>query len=248
MKDSGSDLERYVPLLDDIYGREVIHNEYTAVLSRKVRYETLFRLVTEIISGYSSEYPLIVVFEDVQWIDPSSKRLIDDLSVIVKNVPVTMIALTRGEEPGLATPGLFPLELTPLSDSVMAKITAGFLPEDYRDDGTINKIVELAKGNPGAAQKYTEAVKLDYGDTGIDNASVNGVVLQTAMQALSDNAESLLQNCITLGTPVKREIIKGVSGLENDEFNSSFDELSDIGVIEALGGVIDIAEGFTNGL
>jgi tetratricopeptide (TPR) repeat protein len=103
--------------------------------------------------------PLVLVFEDLQWIDESSALLLQHLVPLVFRAPLLMIGISR---PTLQTPQARLCEtltavyhsrydeirLTPLSDVHSSRLVADLLDDTYQSGVLTTKIVAKAKGNP----------------------------------------------------------------------------------------------------
>jgi len=103
--------------------------------------------------------PLVLVFEDVQWIDESSANLLQHLLPLVYRVPLLMLGVSR---PTLESPQTQlrerltvayhdrydEIRLQPLSSLQSAKLVANLLHNGSHPAALSDKVVDKAKGNP----------------------------------------------------------------------------------------------------
>jgi len=243
LSDVNSELRRYVPLLDILYARRVIDNEYTEVLTPSDRYQRLIKLVHEIIKIYSSGRPVVIVFEDAQWLDSSSKRLISDLNELITGLPIAFVISTRSPGKGLTIVNSRLIGLKPLPDNDIEAIVKEFAPVNMRDDKRVKEIVESTGGNPQDALEYFRGI--ESGEDGVDLDVPRPVKTtpQSVLESLSQNAKSLLTYCLYTDTPVKAIIVKESMGIEDSEFEVTLKEVASPGIIEISGDFISFKAG-----
>jgi tetratricopeptide (TPR) repeat protein len=103
--------------------------------------------------------PLVLVFEDVQWIDESSADLLQHLLPLLHRAPVLMLGVSRpaleGPQPQLLmrlTEAYYDrydeIRLQPLSSSQSAALVDSLLHNESRTSAFRDKIIEKAGGNP----------------------------------------------------------------------------------------------------
>jgi predicted ATPase/class 3 adenylate cyclase len=123
------------------------------------RERTLDVLVRQI-ELLSSQGPVIALFEDVHWIDPSSAELLDRVVERLPRLPVQLVITFRPEfhAPWLERPHVTPVMLAPLSRqqgmSVVEEVAGGgALPRELLDE-----IVSRADGVPLFLEELTKAM------------------------------------------------------------------------------------------
>ncbi|MEW6114394.1 MAG: hypothetical protein AB1664_19830, partial [Thermodesulfobacteriota bacterium] len=103
--------------------------------------------------------PLVLVFEDVQWIDESSADLLQHLLPLMHRAPILIIAVSRptleGPQPQLLlrlTEAYYDrydeIRLQPLSPSQSAALVDNLLQYESRSSAFRDKIIDKAGGNP----------------------------------------------------------------------------------------------------
>ncbi len=92
-------------LVGDLVGLPIPDNEITATFDPKLRQEALFALAVEIVQAWALTQPLLLLLEDVHWMDEASHRLTLYVSRSIANVPVLLILVHRplsGEDRSLS--------------------------------------------------------------------------------------------------------------------------------------------------
>ncbi|TQM26411.1 ATP-binding protein [Nocardia bhagyanarayanae] len=105
----------------------------------------------------ADERPLLIVAEDVHWLDPASAEVLAFVARRVDSEPIVLIATLRdGAGTPLADAGLSPMRLEPLSDDDAAALldsAAPRLPAQFRQ-----RLLAEARGNPLALTELHTAV------------------------------------------------------------------------------------------
>lgn len=92
-----------LPLLNDILNIGLPENDFTQGLNPTLRPQNLARLITELLRLWSVERPMLLVFEDVHWMDAPSWALLLQISrsLLLLHVPM-LLALTMRPMPANA--------------------------------------------------------------------------------------------------------------------------------------------------
>jgi predicted ATPase len=125
--------------------------------ARKQKERTLHALLAQV-KGLAARQPVLIVWEDVHWIDPTSRELLDLIVERVPSLPVLLIVTYRPEfvSPWVGRSQVTLTTLNRLSPrrcaEIIARVTGGkSLPEDVsgqiinRTDGVPLFIEELTK-------------------------------------------------------------------------------------------------------
>ncbi|HEY5928583.1 MAG TPA: protein kinase, partial [Kofleriaceae bacterium] len=90
--------------------------------------------------------PVVVVAEDLQWADPTSRALLAYLRANLERVPVAVLTFARAEQTDPLVPGIEVVTLAPLDDEVAARVARMIAPN--AGTAAIAAIVQRAAGNP----------------------------------------------------------------------------------------------------
>ncbi len=120
----------------------------------------LFRSIRDLLVSLSKNKPAIMVINDMQWADASTREFLTFLTQSPERMPVLIICMGRSE-PGLWFPDLpmEPIRLNPLSEKQATDLFTSILKTGYFDPDICKKIVSKAGGNPLFLVEMGEALK-----------------------------------------------------------------------------------------
>ena len=150
-----------LPLLGMLLG--ILPDNEAAVLAtrvpRKLRKDTLDALL-QLGIHFAKSKPLLVIFEDIHWIDATSMELMSRMIETIRDLPVLLFITTRpGFEPEwIGRDNVHPLMLNRLDNETIENLiltaTAGkSLPSEV-----VNHIISKADGIPLFAEELTKMV------------------------------------------------------------------------------------------
>ena len=84
-----------LPLLGDLLGLAIPDNATTAAFDPRLRQEALFALAVELIQTCAGERPLLLLLEDVHWMDEVSLSLTLALSRVLRRTPILLMLVQR---------------------------------------------------------------------------------------------------------------------------------------------------------
>ena len=87
---------RLAPLLEDMLGLEAVDNDETALLRGQPRADALARLLRDLLLEAARSVPIVVVMEDMHWLDPTSLSFFADLGA--SRAPLMLLGATRGPD------------------------------------------------------------------------------------------------------------------------------------------------------
>jgi predicted ATPase/class 3 adenylate cyclase len=106
------DWQLRLPLLGDLLGLPIPENTATAAFDPRLRQEALFALAAEIMRSWAEKQPLLILVDDIQWMDEASLGLTLDLSRSIVASPVLLLFVHR---PALRTDVLHTADFAQLS-------------------------------------------------------------------------------------------------------------------------------------
>ncbi|MFN8446772.1 MAG: tetratricopeptide repeat protein [Caldilineaceae bacterium] len=148
-----------LPLLGEIIGIEIPDNPTTASLDPKLRQEALQSLAVELLQANARRTPLVLLVEDVHWMDEASQALLLALARVIDAAPILLLVVhrpvdqrqedketERQEEPGLSIvaggeQGSFLTDLAQLANQDFIRL------EELPPSGTIQLVTQRLKGN-----------------------------------------------------------------------------------------------------
>ncbi len=150
------------PLLNDILNLGFPENEVSAQLSPALRHENLARLVPSLVFSRAENQPILLVFEDVHWMDRLSRemslRAAELLKAKGKNICILWITRPLAKRAGAEEffrelqqlGGMVFLRLDRLEDGEIGQLVAWELQANPAEiDGQIvSQVIQRAEGNP----------------------------------------------------------------------------------------------------
>lgn len=221
LAESGLDVDRAAPLMAALLsfgegrGDESDSNE-------AARAEML-KCLLEIFKASAKRGPVLLIFEDLHWSDPSTLEVIDMLVSQGTGAGVLCIFTTRPtfKLEWESRSNVTTLDLQALSRRMTESLVANILGDTALPAEYVSRIVAETGGNPLFAEELTKAIAESAGQ-GSGSASAELILPGTLQQSLAsriDNlgsAKPLLQLCSLLGREFDYELLKAVSQTENE--------------------------------
>jgi class 3 adenylate cyclase/predicted ATPase len=215
-------------------------------LSRKLRRERTMEILVNLLTWSSTDKPLMIIVEDVHWIDPSTRVVIDKIMARTAKAPMLVLLTGRPDSsPGgwNDQTGIEHLDLAPLSniqtEQLILQQTDGLaLPED-----AISTIVSNTDGVPLFVKELTKAVlesgQLTKTDSGYElKETVLQLdipsTLQASLSARLDqrpSAKPVAQAAATIGRSFSSDLLGFITGIAPDILHQHLDSLCDLGVL-----------------
>ena len=208
-----------IALVSDLLLLPLPHNPATLNLTPQQKKQKTLEALIRQLEALARDRPVLMVFEDVHWIDPTSRELLDLLVVRVRGLRVLLIVTFRPEfQPpwtGQSHVSLLMLNrLDPSNGSIPVDRLAdnlGPLPADVVDE-----IVERTDGVPFFVEEVTKAVLEAAG--GADGRQSRGAVsaiprarlsvpatLQASLMARLDRLGPAAKEAAQIGATIGRE-------------------------------------------
>jgi class 3 adenylate cyclase/tetratricopeptide (TPR) repeat protein len=197
------------------------------------------QVLAAIVFSYAAEKPLMIVVEDLHWMDPTSKQLLDLVIDQVPTVPLFLLLAARLDfaPQWPAQSYLSTMTLTRLSANeveTMASELAGSKPLPAE---IVNEVVAKTDGVP----LFVEELVKEVLDSGLTRAEEHRHVLTGPLPPLAipttlqdllaarldhlGNAKAFAQLCATLGREFAFSLLKAVSGLDDATLERSLSRL-----------------------
>jgi class 3 adenylate cyclase/tetratricopeptide (TPR) repeat protein len=183
----------------------------------------IFLAVTEYLEHLAADQPLVLVFEDVHWIDPTSLALLESLLALTDRAPVLIITLFRPRRQELSwrfhetaqrefTHRYQPLFLQPLDDESARALVANLLHVEDLPESVRRLILEKAEGNPFFVEEVIRSL-LDAqlivrqngrwrAEAEIESISVPNTlvaVITSRLDRLADDEKQVVQTAAVIG-------------------------------------------------
>lgn len=198
----------------------------------------------DLLGAVAHEAPVIVVLEDLHWIDTSSLRLLTWLVDHTSALPVCWLLTSRMESRFLQLREVFPADRMPartvgsLDAEESAALFMAFVPGPQRDP----RIAELAYTATGGNPLYIREVAGHWTATGEQRLPANLRSLMTERVArLSSASQRVLQCCAVLGRFATVPRVAKVLEVSTVELLEAVEELDGLGLLGVGGAVGSLA-------
>jgi class 3 adenylate cyclase/tetratricopeptide (TPR) repeat protein len=216
----------------------------TSTDSQAVDREESFNAWRSFLEAVASKNPLILVFEDLHWADPSMLEFIDHLVEWSVGVPIMVIATARPElferNPGWGggKRNSTTLALSPLSEQDTARLVSALLSSAVLPAEVQESLLERAGGNPLYAEEFVRmlvdrgileprgrALSLAAGEA-IPVPETVHALIAARLDTLSPERKSLLQDAAVLGKVFWSGALAYMSGGEERSIREGLHELA----------------------
>jgi class 3 adenylate cyclase/tetratricopeptide (TPR) repeat protein len=217
-----------------------------AQLSAEARQRALGRIVCRLVSAPSRRKTLVLVVEDLHWVDEGSNLLLAELVASIEGTNTLALLNFRPEysPPWRGSPAYRELSLEPLARADTRELLRDLAGEDPSLDGLDEQIHERTRGNPffveEIVRELAEAGQLE-GERGayrlarpIEDAGVPvtvQAVLAARIDRLDPAAKQLLQVASVVGKEVSGRALGMTAGLERDRIDPVLCELIEAGFL-----------------
>jgi DNA-binding CsgD family transcriptional regulator/tetratricopeptide (TPR) repeat protein len=200
----------------------------------------LFELVASVLERLARRAPLVVVVEDVQWIDRSSRDLLEFVVRGLSGERLLLVLTIRTDDPGLADeegsrhwlaelgrlPEVDRLDVGPLPAADVAALVAQVLGHEPQAS-LVDGIVDRAGGNPFLTEALAEAAAA--GVTDIPDRLRELVAARLAV--LEPTALAVLRAASAAGREVDDGLLADALGLPEGAVHAAMREATDTGIL-----------------
>jgi predicted ATPase/class 3 adenylate cyclase/DNA-binding SARP family transcriptional activator len=225
LRDLPEPLESYVsddPKADSIVA--VLSEAVGLGASRGATSEKIFWGARRLFEAMARRRPLVVVFDDVQWAEPTFLDLVEHVAELARDAPVVLLCMARPElldaRPGWGggKPNATSILLEALEPDEARELVANLLDRATLSDEAARRLASACEGNPLFAEELLSML-IDEGRLGHDDegwslgAETAGLpvpptiqsLLAARLEQLPDDERALLARVSVVGTVFYRE-------------------------------------------
>ena len=225
--EAGMDLLETAPYLMHLLDPEQDAERF-AELTPDVTKARIFDTLRQLILRKSRQSPLVIVVEDLHWIDSTSEEFLASLTEILPGARLLMVCTHRGGyrpswiEKSYATQ----VGLQPLAPEDSLHIVRSMLGVDQAADALYELIVVKAEGNPFFVEELARTVREQIGGpTPMTVPDTVEEVLGSRIDRLAAAERRLLELAAVVGKDVSFAVVHAVAGLPEGELVRSFERL-----------------------
>ena len=239
----GQKLDKLEPLVSDETARALIAallslpvERYPALaMSPQKQKEETLRVLAEQVTALAAVEPVLLIFEDAHWIDPTSQELLDLVVPMVAGHNVLAVITHRPEyEPPWTGQGhVSPLMLQRLGKAEAAAMVAQVSERPLSDD-ILSQIVAKTDGVPLFVEELTKTVQ----ESGAETANAIPETLQDSLMARLDRlspVKEVAQIGACIGREFSQELLAAVSPLNDNELGDALQQLVNSELIHRSG-------------
>ncbi len=191
-------------------------------------------MLHQLVLRSSEDEPLVVVVENVHWIDATSAGC---LAGLIERLGHSQLLLILTYRPGYQAPwgsGLNPMQLSllPLSPADSLGLVQDILPRQRGSVRVGEEIVRLAEGNPLVLEELALSMR-DQGLEALPSALPESLqtLLATRIDGLPAHAKQVLQMCSVVGDEITEPVLQTVMGAEAEPLREALQTLQRSGLL-----------------
>ena len=207
--------------------------------------EMTFKALLRQVKGLSGQQPVLMMFDDLHWIDPSSRELLDRLIERVADWPVLLLGMFRPEfqPPWTGQPQVTTLTLTRLDRRDTAAMVANVAGPALSIE-IMEEIAERTDGVPLFVEELTKAV-LEAGTQAVTLSALPHptlsvpATLHASLMARLDRLGSAAKDVAQTGAAIGREfeygLLTSLTDLPEPQLRGALDRLTNAGLLFVRG-------------
>ena len=196
----------------------------------------LFEAVVELLTHVASRTRLVLVVDDLHWVDPASSELIRYVANNLGRVPILLVVTYRAEDAAaerdliaqLARLASRQIALTPLAEDSTAEMAEILLGPDA-SPADVRRIAHDADGNP----LFVEELVAALGTTGVPQ-TVRDLML-ARFSALDEPSRHLVRTAAVIGATAPQAWLAAAAGLDDNATRGAARAAVDRGLLIAGG-------------
>ena len=177
------------------------------------------------LEGLARQQPVLMVFEDAHWIDPTSRELLDLTVERVRSLPVLLIVTFRPEfqPPWTGQPQVSMVTLNRLDGRDRAALVAQIAGGKALPDEVVAQIADRTDGVPLFVEELTKSVL----ESGAGPLGVPATLHDSLMARLDrlGSVRTVAQTGAAIGREFSYQLLQAVSRLSDDELKAALGRL-----------------------
>jgi class 3 adenylate cyclase len=208
--------------------------------------EKTFEALLRQVEGLAQQQPVLMMFDDIHWIDPSSRELLDRVIERVADWPVLLLAMFRPEfqPPWTGQPHVMTLALTRLDRRDTAAMVANVAGSASLPPEIVAEIGERTDGVPLFVEELTKSVlesaaQASTALSSVPHPALVPATLHASLMARLDRlgaaAKEVAQGGAAIGREFDFELLAAVTDLSEPQLREALDRLTNSGLLFVRG-------------
>jgi DNA-binding NtrC family response regulator/tetratricopeptide (TPR) repeat protein len=225
LEQAGIDADEGAPYLLHLLGIKAGELDATDPEAVKAR---IFETLRQLCVRTAEAKPLIVVVEDLHWVDRASEEFFSALADALARARLLLIATYRpGYRPGwIERSYAMQMALQPLAPEDSLSVARSLLGPAAVDDAVVQRLIARAEGNPFFLEELLKAVR-EQGEPAARSTVPETVeeVLRARIDRLPTNEKHVLQSAAVIGRHVPYALLHAVADLPEDRLQPALRHL-----------------------
>ena len=231
------DRREAVPLIAELLSLPIPPAYADTKIPPDQRRERLFRALSAWVFSVSRLQPLVIVIEDLQWVDPSTLELLETLAVEGRDARLMLLCTARPEfrPPWPSKPHHTLLSLSRLDIDETRELVNGVVAHSGMASELIDAVVRRTDGVPLFAEELTRLMLESAGGLGEHDIPET---LQDSLSARLDRlgrVKEIAQLGAVLGREFTYKLLAAISNLKDEELQKGLAQLVDADLIYSRG-------------
>jgi transcriptional regulator with AAA-type ATPase domain/tetratricopeptide (TPR) repeat protein len=224
--EAGLDLLETAPYLLHLLDIEPDSERFAA--PPEVTKARIFDTLRQLVLRKSRLAPLVIVVEDLHWIDQTSEEYLASLVEVVPGARLLLVGTHRDgrRPPWIEKSYATQVALQPLAPEESLRIVRSVIGSDEAVDALYEMIVAKAEGNPFFVEELARTIREQVGlETPMAVPDTVEEVLNGRIERLAAEDKRLLEVAAIVGKDVSFAVVHAVTGAPVDELHRAFDRL-----------------------
>jgi class 3 adenylate cyclase len=223
--------EEDVALIADLMSLPASERHPVPNLSPQRKKERTLEALTRRLDGLAREQPILMVFEDAHWTDPTSRELLDLTVERVPSLPVLLIVTFRPEfqPPWIGQPQVTMLPLNRLDRRDRTVLVEQIADGNTLSEEVVAQIADRTDGVPLFVEELTKSV-LESGVPAVGIPTTLHDSLMARLDRLS-SVRRVAQIGAAIGREFSYELLRAVSRLPENELQAALGQLVASGLV-----------------
>jgi class 3 adenylate cyclase/tetratricopeptide (TPR) repeat protein len=188
----------------------------TGLIDVTVGMQETFWAIRRLLEQVASQYPLVVILDDLQWAEPALLDLLDYLLRSCRDAPILVLCLARSDlleersEWVARLPNATMLHLPPLADDEIGALIDELLQGQDLSGGLRERISNVGSGNPLFVVEMFKMLR-DEGALDVRGADGRGPSKEVASSTVPPTIQALVEARLDRLTAEERAVIHGAA-------------------------------------
>lgn len=237
LEDAGLRVVEAVPLIAGLLRVPLPAHYPTPIFSPDERRRRLFAVVLDWLVSASTAEPIILVVEDLHWVDPSTLELVHMLAEQGAHAPLLVVCTARSEfqPPWAARPHHTQLELPRLHRAETRALIRSATTHTELTADAVDAVIERSDGVPLFVEELARFMLEPAAHT--QERAIPTTLRDSLCARLDrlDRAKRVVQLCAVLGREFSYQLLRAISTLSDAELRAALSKLADAELILELG-------------